>query len=74
MATGISNPAMDELSETALKAGATGGKISGAGGGGFLMLYCPGTTHYKVREALASFGGDFHKYQFTEHGLSTWSV
>ena len=74
MATGISNPAMDELYETALKAGATGGKISGAGGGGFMMFYCPGTTHYKVREALASFGGDFHKYQFTEHGLSTWSV
>jgi D-glycero-alpha-D-manno-heptose-7-phosphate kinase len=74
MAQGISNPAMDELYETALKAGATGGKISGAGGGGFMMFYCPGTTHYKVREALANIDGDFQKYQFTEHGLSTWNV
>ncbi len=74
MATGISNSAMDELYETALKAGATGGKISGAGGGGFMMFYCPGNNHYKVREALSSFGGDFNRFQFTEHGLSTWTI
>lgn len=74
MAQGISNNAMDELYETALKAGATGGKISGAGGGGFMMFYCPGTTHYKVREALKNVGGEFHRYQFTEHGLTTWSI
>ena len=74
MATGISNTAMDELYETALKAGATGGKISGAGGGGFMMFYCPGNSHFKVREALASYGGQFNRYQFTEHGLSTWTI
>jgi D-glycero-alpha-D-manno-heptose-7-phosphate kinase len=74
MAQGISNNSMDELYEIALKAGATGGKISGAGGGGFMMFYCPDNTHYKVREALKSVGGDFHRYQFTEHGLSTWSI
>jgi len=39
MAQGISNPLMDEIYETALKAGATGGKITGAGGGGFMMFY-----------------------------------
>jgi D-glycero-alpha-D-manno-heptose-7-phosphate kinase len=74
MALGISNNSMDELYETALKAGATGGKISGAGGGGFMMFYCPNNTHYQVREALKSFGGDFSRYHFTEHGLSTWSI
>jgi len=41
MAEGITNPLIDEIYETAKKAGATGGKISGAGGGGFMMLYCP---------------------------------
>lgn len=74
MAQGISNNSMDELYDIALKAGATGGKISGAGGGGFMMFYCPGTTHYKVREALAKEGGTFNRYQFTEHGLSTWTI
>ena len=74
MAQGISNSLMDEIYATALKAGATGGKISGAGGGGFMMFYCPGNTSYKVREALSAFGGGFHPYQFVERGLFTWSI
>jgi D-glycero-alpha-D-manno-heptose-7-phosphate kinase len=74
MASGISNSTMDELYDTALKAGATGGKISGAGGGGFMMFYCPGNSRYNVQKALSSFGGDFRPYQFTERGLFTWSM
>ncbi|MBS1688809.1 MAG: dehydrogenase [Bacteroidetes bacterium] len=74
MAQGISNPLMDEIYETALKAGATGGKITGAGGGGFMMFYCPANTNYSVKQALSRFGGDFRNYQFTEGGLSTWSI
>lgn len=74
MAKGISNDAMDGIYEAALKAGATGGKISGAGGGGFMMFYCPGNTRYEVRKALQSFGGSFSAYQFTERGLFTWSI
>ncbi|MES2479303.1 MAG: dehydrogenase [Bacteroidota bacterium] len=74
MAKGISNSAMDELYEVALKAGATGGKISGAGGGGFMMFYCPDNKRYDVKKALANYGGDFRSYQFTERGLSSWQV
>lgn len=74
MAKGISNPKMDEIYEMALKAGATGGKISGAGGGGFMMFYCPGNTRYQVRQALSNIGGVFHDYEFTEHGLFTWNI
>lgn len=74
MASGISNDSMDKIYDTALTAGATGGKISGAGGGGFMMFYCPGNTRYEVKKALAQFGGEFRNYQFTEHGLSTWSI
>ena len=48
MAEGISNELMDEIYETAKAAGATGGKISGAGGGGFMIFYCPGNTKYNV--------------------------
>lgn len=73
MAAGISNERMDGIYEAALAAGATGGKISGAGGGGFMMFYCPGNTGYTVREALTAFGGEHRQYQFTERGLFTWN-
>ncbi|MBX5439629.1 MAG: dehydrogenase [Thermoflavifilum sp.] len=74
MASGISNAQLDEIYDTAKKAGATGGKISGAGGGGFMILYCPGNTRYRVMEALKPFGGSFHKYQFVQQGLTTWAI
>ncbi|NCX96019.1 MAG: dehydrogenase [Chitinophagia bacterium] len=74
MAKGISNPAMDNIYETALAAGATGGKISGAGGGGFMMFYCPGNNRYAVMEALSQFGGQFRPYQFTERGVFSWKI
>lgn len=74
MAKDISNTTMDELYETALKAGASGGKISGAGGGGFMMFYCPANTHYNVQQALQDFGGVFHRYQFTNTGLISWTI
>ncbi|MBS1778306.1 MAG: dehydrogenase [Bacteroidetes bacterium] len=74
MAQGISNTSMDAIYEEALAAGATGGKISGAGGGGFMMFYCPANTRYNVQKALQQFGGEFRHYQFTDHGLSTWSI
>ncbi|MBL7682460.1 MAG: dehydrogenase [Flavipsychrobacter sp.] len=74
MAQGISNDIMDTIYQTALEAGATGGKISGAGGGGFMMFYCPANTRYAVKKALSQFGGEFRNYSFVEHGLSTWSI
>ncbi len=74
MAKDISNDAMDEIYTAALKAGATGGKISGAGGGGFMMFYCPGNTRFAVKKALQGFGGEFRPYQFTERGLFTWHI
>ncbi len=48
----ISNPHFDDMYETALSAGATGGKIAGAGGGGFLLLYVPRQKQESVRNAL----------------------
>ena len=74
MASGISNDLMDEIYETAKTAGATGGKISGAGGGGFMIFYCPGNTKYNVAKSLEKFGGIYRNYQFVEHGLTTWTV
>jgi D-glycero-alpha-D-manno-heptose-7-phosphate kinase len=74
MAENISNSQLDELYETARKAGATGGKISGAGGGGFMIFYCPGNTRFQVINALEQYDGKIKPYSFTKHGLQTWTV
>lgn len=74
MAANISNSRIEEIYKAAKQSGATGGKISGAGGGGFMIFYCPNNTRYQVREALENFGGSCRNYQFTNHGLSSWTV
>ena len=74
MASGITNDAIDLIYEVARKAGASGGKISGAGGGGFIMFYCPGNTRYDVIEALEKQGGDVYKFSFTKEGLNSWTI
>ncbi|HNL82331.1 MAG TPA: dehydrogenase, partial [Chitinophagaceae bacterium] len=74
MANNISNSNIENIYDAAKKAGATGGKISGAGGGGFMIFYCPQNTRYKVIETLNSFGGVVKPYAFTKNGLKTWSV
>jgi D-glycero-alpha-D-manno-heptose-7-phosphate kinase len=51
----VSNPTIDDMYERAMKAGALGGKLLGAGGGGFLLLFCPPERKPKVRKALARF-------------------
>lgn len=52
LASGISNGEIDALYDDARRAGAIGGKITGAGGGGFLLLYCPHEKQEAVRQAL----------------------
>jgi len=72
MASNISNPLIDNIYATARNAGATGGKISGAGGGGFMNFFCPGTKRFEVIEALKTFGGRIQAFQFSNEGLITW--
>lgn len=74
MAEGISNTLIDEIYSSVKKAGASGGKISGAGGGGFMIFYCPDNTKYAVMETLAKFGGYIKNYQFTDHGMTSWTI
>lgn len=73
-ASDISNATIDEIYEAATRAGAMGGKISGAGGGGYMMFYCPGNTRYPVAKALEAFGGQVHRLQFSERGVSSWEI
>ena len=74
MAVGISNDGIDLMYEAAIAAGSTGGKISGAGGGGYIFFYCPVNTRFAVAKALSQFGGSVQEYSFTEYGLTTWSI
>lgn len=48
----VSNPQVDALYEQAIAAGAIGGKLTGAGGGGFLLLFAPPDLHEKIREVF----------------------
>jgi len=53
LAAGVSNPQIDEVVEAALEAGASGAKVTGAGGGGFLLVTCPVEHQRAVRDRLA---------------------
>lgn len=74
LAQGVSNKLIDDIYTTAIRNGATGGKVSGAGGGGFIFFYCPRNTRYKVIDALKKFGGQSKRYDFTLSGLSSWTI
>ncbi len=72
MASNISNDHLENIYNTAKAAGATGGKISGAGGGGFMIFYCPGTSRYDVIKSLSKFEGKNIPFLFTQDGLTHW--
>jgi len=59
---------IERLFEAAHEAGATGGKICGAGGGGYLLLYCPPERQPAVRDALERLGGQFAPFSFDPEG------
>ncbi len=52
LSSSVSNPEVDELYDRALSAGAIGGKLTGAGGGGFLLLFVPPSRQDEVKEKL----------------------
>lgn len=74
MAKGISTKLFEDVYNSAINAGAIGGKISGAGGGGYIFFYCPENTRYNVIQALSKFGGKVRRFEFTKSGLETWKI
>ena len=74
MAKQISNREIDTLYETAQKHGAVGGKITGAGGGGYMFLYCEFDKKHIVAEELEKLGGQVVEFTFDNRGLQTWEV
>ncbi|ABC32811.1 predicted kinase related to galactokinase and mevalonate kinase [Hahella chejuensis KCTC 2396] len=72
MAATISNGQLDQIYEDAVKAGALGGKVSGAGGGGFMMFYCESTRKRRVMEALVKAGVEVMSFNFELSGVQSW--
>lgn len=68
----ISNAHIDELYRAARAAGALGGKITGAGGGGYMLFYCRFEKKHKVAEALRALGATPTDFAFEPHGMQTW--
>ncbi len=73
LAAGISNEKIEDIYKAAIDAGALGGKISGAGGGGFIIFYCPGVLKYSLIETMKSKGLRQENYTFQTNGLETWT-
>lgn len=74
MADAISDAAIDRLYEAGRDAGALGGKILGAGGGGYLLFYCEPETRGCVINALSELGGQVTEFAFEPRGLRTGKV
>ncbi len=70
----ISTAAIDELYAEARRLGAVGGKMAGAGGGGYLLLYCTFDNKHKVAERMKEMGCTISNFSFEFHGLQTWRV
>lgn len=74
MATHISNPMIQEAMDVAMASGAKAGKVSGAGGGGFIMFVVEPTRKKEVEKSLKSLGGIVMPFQFTEGGAHGWKI
>lgn len=74
MADAISNSMIQEVFDVAMPAGALAGKVSGAGGGGFVMLMVDPTRKKEVINALGKLDGFVMPFQFTEGGAHGWKI
>jgi D-glycero-alpha-D-manno-heptose-7-phosphate kinase len=70
----VSNSKMDLIYDAAVEAGALAGKISGAGGGGFMLFFTPTERRMEVMRALGEFEGYATNCHFTKHGSQAWKL
>jgi D-glycero-alpha-D-manno-heptose-7-phosphate kinase len=74
LAEGISTPHVDRLYRVARKEGAIGGKMTGAGGGGYFLFLTRFDRRHRVAAALEKSGGQVVPFQFEARGVRSWSV
>jgi D-glycero-alpha-D-manno-heptose-7-phosphate kinase len=68
----IATDFIEEAYDVAMRAGALGGKVTGAGGGGYILFYCDFTRKHRLAEALTRMGGVVTDVAFERRGLTTW--
>lgn len=73
-ANAVSNSDIDRIYSTAIGAGALAGKVSGAGGGGFMMFFVPTERRMDVIRSLKDFDGQVSNCHFTKYGTQAWRI
>lgn len=73
-ARAVSNPHIDAVYNGVIQAGALAGKVSGAGGGGFMWFFVPTEKRMDVIRTLQDFGGQVSNCHFTKHGTQAWRI
>jgi len=68
----VTNDRVEQLYEVAMSAGAIGGRVCGAGGGGTLMFYCPAPADYRVSRALTEAGAQVFDVAIDTQGVILW--
>ncbi len=74
MAAGITNPLIDRVERVAFSSGAHAAKVSGAGGGGFMMFLCDPERRIGLIRALLAEGGSILDFHFTQQGATSWRI
>ena len=74
MAAGITNPLIDRMEQVAFANGARAAKVSGAGGGGFMMFLCDPECRIGLVRSLLAQGGSTLDFHFTQQGASSWRI
>jgi D-glycero-alpha-D-manno-heptose-7-phosphate kinase len=74
MASSITNRNIEKVYEAALRAGAFGGKVSGAGGGGFMFFTVDPAKRYNLLNVLNKFSGSVLNFHFSESGCQGWKI
>ena len=70
----VSTPQIEEIYDAAVKSGALAGKVSGAGGGGFMLFFVPPERRMDVLRTLNNFSGQVSNCHFTKYGCQAWRI
>lgn len=70
----ISNSLIEEIYNEAINNGAVAGKISGAGGGGFMMFVIDPLRRIELKEALQKYNGHIMEFSFSDKGIEAWTI
>tara|TARA_Y100000768_G_C23716354_1_gene558208 strand:- start:322 stop:666 length:345 start_codon:yes stop_codon:yes gene_type:complete len=73
-ARSVSNSQIDNIYNSVIDSGALAGKISGAGGGGFMLFFVPPEKRMDVIRTLNKFDGEVSNCHFTKNGSQVWKI